>query len=213
MKTAELRIIGCSALLAAVGVVPWSSGQNPSSKGAAPRVSGQMFAEPILVKGPPINLRAFDAVGTTTSRNGITWPIGQTTPSTGLTPLRTRFSDSSDAATTPGAGRVPANPKSFATVPGQMDWSPTTSATHGLETETATLLRPTQPSGHLHHSIDPHWGQGPVDELAYDPINRILYAENDGDTPPNITFVSVADGSVLGRYVYPMDQDGMEQPA
>ena len=37
-------------------------------------------------------------------------------------------------------------------------------------------------AGHFHHSIDPHGGKGRVDELAYDPINWILYAENDGDT-------------------------------
>jgi hypothetical protein len=35
---------------------------------------------------------------------------------------------------------------------------------------------------------------------------------NDGDMPPFLTFISVTDGSVLGHYYYPKDQDGMEQP-
>jgi hypothetical protein len=55
-------------------------------------------------------------------------------------------------------------------------------------------------------------GKGRIDEFAYDPIHRILLAENDGDFPPYITFVSVTDGRILGRYVYPKGQDGMEQP-
>jgi hypothetical protein len=37
--------------------------------------------------------------------------------------------------------------------------------------------------------------------MAYDAIHRILLAENDGDSPPRITFVSVTDGAVLGHYV------------
>ena len=62
MKTTRLRIsaVVCSALLMAVGGTPWLSGQTPPSKGAAPRESGRMFAEPVLVKGSPTNLRAFD---------------------------------------------------------------------------------------------------------------------------------------------------------
>jgi hypothetical protein len=52
-----------------------------------------------------------------------------------------------------------------------------------------------------------------VDELAYDPVNQILMVSNDGDSPVFLTFVSVTDGKVLGHYKYPMDQDGLEQPA
>lgn len=58
----------------------------------------------------------------------------------------------------------------------------------------------------------PTGGKGRIDEFAYDPVHRILLAENDGDFPPYITFVSVTDGRILGRYVYPKGQDGMEQP-
>lgn len=55
-------------------------------------------------------------------------------------------------------------------------------------------------------------GKFRVDELAYDPIDKILMTSNDGDAPPFLTFVSVADGSVLSQYKYPAGQDGMEQP-
>jgi hypothetical protein len=51
-----------------------------------------------------------------------------------------------------------------------------------------------------------------VDELTYDLIHQVLMASNDGDSPPFLTFVSVKNGSVLGHYKYPADQDGMEQP-
>ena len=56
-------------------------------------------------------------------------------------------------------------------------------------------------------------GKFRVDEMAYDPIDRILLASSDGDSPPFLTFVSVKDGSVLGQYHYPAGQEGMEQPA
>jgi len=58
----------------------------------------------------------------------------------------------------------------------------------------------------------PTGGKFRVDELAYDPIDKILMTSNDGDMPPFLTFISVTDGSVLGHYYYPEDQDGMEQP-
>jgi hypothetical protein len=70
----------------------------------------------------------------------------------------------------------------------------------------------TQPGTSVIRSISTG-GTFRVDELAYDPIDRILLASSDGDSPPFVTFVSVVDGSVLGRYVYPIDQDGLEQPA
>jgi len=58
----------------------------------------------------------------------------------------------------------------------------------------------------------PTGGKFRVDEMAYDPIDKILMTSNDGDAPPFLTFISVKDGTVLGHYVYPKDQDGMEQP-
>ena len=59
----------------------------------------------------------------------------------------------------------------------------------------------------------PTGGKFRVDELAYDPVDKILMTSNDGDAPPFLTFVSVVDGTILGQYKYPAGQDGMEQPA
>lgn len=59
----------------------------------------------------------------------------------------------------------------------------------------------------------PTGGKFRVDELAYDPVNQILMASNDGDSPVFLTFLSVTDGRVLGHYKYPKEQDGLEQPA
>jgi len=70
----------------------------------------------------------------------------------------------------------------------------------------------TQPGMAILRKI-PTGGKFRVDELAYDPIDKILMTSNDGDAPPFLTFVSVVDGSVLGHYKYPAGQDGMEQPA
>ena len=59
----------------------------------------------------------------------------------------------------------------------------------------------------------PTGGKFRVDEVAYDPVHRILIASSDGDSPVFLTFLSVTDGSILGHYRYPADQDGLEQPA
>ena len=59
----------------------------------------------------------------------------------------------------------------------------------------------------------PTGGKFRVDEVAYDPIDQILMASNDGDSPVFLTFVSVKDGRVLGHYYYPKEQNGLEQPA
>ncbi len=70
----------------------------------------------------------------------------------------------------------------------------------------------TKPGTWIIRSI-PTGGKGRIDEFAYDPIDQILLAENDGDFPPYITFVAATNGRILGRYVYPKGQSGMEQPA
>lgn len=69
----------------------------------------------------------------------------------------------------------------------------------------------TKPSTDIIRKI-PTGGKFRVDELAYDPIEKILMTSNDGDAPPFLTFILVTDGSVLGHYYYPKEQDGMEQP-
>lgn len=59
----------------------------------------------------------------------------------------------------------------------------------------------------------PTGGTGRLDELAYDPVDHILLAENDGSFPPYVIFLSIPSGKVIGRHVYPKGQMGMEQPA
>jgi len=69
----------------------------------------------------------------------------------------------------------------------------------------------TQPGTTVIRKI-PTGGKFRVDEVAYDPTDKILMASSDGDAPPFLTFISTADGSVLGHYKYPAEQDGLEQP-
>lgn len=56
-------------------------------------------------------------------------------------------------------------------------------------------------------------GKFRVDEVAYDPVDKIIMASSDGDAPVFVTFISAVDGKILGQYNYPQDQDGLEQPA
>jgi len=52
---------------------------------------------------------------------------------------------------------------------------------------------------------------GRADELAYDPIERIVLIASDASHPPKVTFVSADTYSVLGKIDFP-DAEGMEQP-
>jgi hypothetical protein len=70
----------------------------------------------------------------------------------------------------------------------------------------------TQPGTDVIRKI-PTGGHFRVDEVAYDPVDHILMASNDGDSPVFLTCIWVTDGRVLGHYKYPADQDGLEQPA
>jgi len=59
----------------------------------------------------------------------------------------------------------------------------------------------------------PTGGKFRVDEVAYDPVDHVLMASSDGDSPVFLTFIDTTDGHVLGHYMYPKEQDGLEQPA
>lgn len=224
MNTARLRIhtIVCSALLAAaVGGAPSSSRQTPlstrsaqSASATAPEESAQLFTEPVLVKGSPTNLRAFD----------VSWN-DNSTQKYYLADRTNNAIDLVDSATDTFLGFIgqghytgsrpcPGNPRDLRLCAGP----------NGVVTDDlghvwsgdgdANIIEAdaTKPGTIIIRSI-PTNGKGRIDEMAYDPTSRILLAENDGDSPPYIVFVSVTDGSVLGRYVYPKEQDGMEQPA
>jgi hypothetical protein len=60
-------------------------------------------------------------------------------------------------------------------------------------------------------------GKFRADELAYDPLDKIILIANDDDTPPFVTFISVEDRKVLGQIRYdgvqgPQATNGLEQP-
>jgi DNA-binding beta-propeller fold protein YncE len=56
-------------------------------------------------------------------------------------------------------------------------------------------------------------GNHRADELAYDPVDKIILIANDADTPvPFVTFISAETRTVLGRLSYPQSTGGIEQP-
>jgi hypothetical protein len=57
----------------------------------------------------------------------------------------------------------------------------------------------------------PNGGKARADELAYDSADGIILIANDADDPPFITFLSVANRSILGTLAYPDATNGIEQ--
>lgn len=56
-------------------------------------------------------------------------------------------------------------------------------------------------------------GNHRADELAYDPLDKIILVANDADVPaPFVTFISAESRSVLGKIPYPQSTGGIEQP-
>ena len=224
MSATRLRIcaIVCSALLAAVGSVRLSSGQTPPSTrstqstpaAAAPRESGQIFTEPVLVKGSPTNLRAFDVSWNDNAaqryyladRTNNAIDLVDSAADTFLGFIgQGHYTGSRPCPGQPKELRHCAGPNGVVTDNLGHVWAGDGDG-NIIEADAA------KPGTAIIRSI-PTGGKGRVDEMAYDPIDRILLAENDGDSPPRITFISVTNGTVLGHYVYPAEQDGMEQPA
>jgi hypothetical protein len=224
MNTTRLRIctIACSALLAAAVAGAQSSSRQTtastdsaqSAAASAPSNSGEVFAEPVLVKGSPTNLGAFDVSWNDNStqryyladrtNNAIDLVDSATDTFLGFIG-RGHYTGSRPCRGQPQELRLCAGPNGVVTDDLGHLWAGDGDG-NIIEADAA------KPGRDIIRSI-PTGGKGRIDELAYDPIDRILLAENDGDSPPYIIFVSVTDGSVLGRYVYPKEQDGMEQPA
>jgi len=182
------------------------------ARASTPNDSGQLFTAPVLVKGSPTNLRAFD----------VSWN-DNATQRYYLADRTNNAIDVVDSATDTFLGFIgrghytgsrpcPGQPRELRLCAG-----PSGVVTDDLghvwagDGDANIIEADDKPSTTIIRSI-PTNGKGRIDELAYDPRDRILMAENDGDSPPYIVFVSVTDGSVLGRYVYPKEQDGMEQP-
>ena len=215
MKSTRLKINAFLwlALLATVGGAKWSSGQTSPSKGAAPHKSGFVFNEPVLVKRSPTNLGAFD----------VSWN-DNSTQRYYLADRTNNAIDLVDSATDTFLGFIGRGHYTGSRpCPGHPNEMRHCSGPNGVVTDDlghvwagdgeGNIIEAdaTKPGSAIIRSI-PTGGKGRVDEMAYDPIDRMLMAENDGDSPPRITFIAVTDGAVLGQYVYPMEQDGMEQP-
>ncbi len=186
---------------------------SPPSRGRllTPRESGQIFTEPVLVKGSPTNLASFD----------VSWNDNST--------QRYYFADRTndaidlvDSATDTFLGFIGKGHFTGARVcPGTRD-ARHCAGPNGVVTDDlghvwsgdgeGNIIEAdaTKPGTTIIRSI-PTGGKFRVDEMAYDPIDRILMISNDGDSPPFLTFISIRDGSVLGHFMYPTGQDGMEQ--
>jgi hypothetical protein len=181
---------------------------------AAARESAQLFAEPVLVKDSPTNLRAFDVSWNDNSKQRY-YLADRTNNAIDLVDSATdtflgfigqgHYTGSRPCPDKPRDMRLCAGPNGVVTDDLGHVWAGDGDA-NIIEADA------TKPGTTIIRSI-PTNGKGRIDEMAYDPRSRILLAENDGDSPSYIVFVSVTDGSLLGRYVYPRDQDGMEQPA
>lgn len=191
----------------------WQGGDQ-DARAAAPRESGQLFTEPVRVNGSPTNLRAFDVSWNDNSTQKY-YLADRTNNAIDLVDSATdtflgfigqgHYTGSRPCPDNPRDLRLCAGPNGVVTDDLGHVWSGDGDA-NIIEADA------TRPGTTIIRSI-PTNGKGRIDEMAYDPTSRILLAENDGDSPPYIVFVSVTDGSVLGRYVYPKEQDGMEQPA
>ena len=179
----------------------------------APRQTSQLFSEPILVKNSPTNLRAFDVSWNDNSKQRY-YLADRTNDAIDLVDSATdtflgfigkgHYTGSRPCPSDPKEMRLCAGPNGVVTDDLGHVWS---------GDGDANIIEADDKAGTTIIRSIPTGGKGRIDELAYDPIDRILMAENDGDSPPYVIFVSVPGGSVLGRYVYPKSQDGMEQPA
>jgi len=179
----------------------------------APRPPGLTFSEPILVKQSPTNLRAFDVSWNDNSKQRY-YLADRTNNAIDLVDSATdtflgfigqgHYTGSRPCPNNPQDLRLCAGPNGVVTDDLGHVWAG--------DGDANIIEADDKPGTTIIRSI-PTGGKGRIDELAYDPKDRILMAENDGDSPPYVVFISVVNGSVLGRYVYPKEQDGMEQPA
>jgi hypothetical protein len=188
-------------------------GDKQAAAASTPGESGQIFTEPVLVKNSPANLNAFDVSWNDNSTQRY-YLADRTNNAIDLVDsARDTFLGFIGKGHYTGSRPCPNNPKDMRLCAG-----PNGVVTDGLghvwsgDGDANIIEAYDKPGTTIIRSI-PTGGKGRIDELAYDPIDRILMAENDGDTPPYIVFVSIGSGRIIGRYVYPKSQDGMEQPA
>ena len=173
----------------------------------------RFFTKPVLVKNSPTNLKYFD----------VSW-VDNATQRYYVTDRTNDAIDLVNAATDTFIGFVGKGHYTGArTCPGQPQEWRLCAGPNGVVTDdfghvwsgngNGDIIEAdaTKPGTSIIRSI-PTGGTGRIDEFAYDPVDQIMMAENDGSFPPYITFFSPTTGRILSRYVYPKDQRGMEQP-
>lgn len=173
----------------------------------------RFFTKPILVNRSPTNLKYFD----------VSW-VDQATQRYYLSDRNNDAIDLVNAATDTfigfigkghytGARTCPGQPKQWRLCAGPNgvitdDFGHVWAGNGNGDIIEANATRP----GSAIIRVIPTGGTGRIDEFAYDPVDRIMMAENDGSFPPYITFFSPVTGRILSQYHYPKGQIGMEQP-
>lgn len=215
MRVSTAAILSAAvALVATIGLSKPSSAQKQERSAAAQFRVTAGFTPPRLAKNSPSNLRYFDVSWNDNStqkyyladrtNNAIDLVDSATDTFLGFIG-RGHYTGSRPCPGRPHEMRLCAGPNGVVTDDLGHVWAGDGDA-NVIEADA------TKPGTSIIRSI-PTGGKGRIDEFAYDPIDQILLAENDGNSPPYISFVSVSTGRILGRYVYPQSQDGMEQPA
>lgn len=181
---------------------------------AAPRKSAhQMFTTPVLVKNSPTNLKYFD----------VSWN-DDAAQRYYLSDRTNNAIDVVDSATDTFLGFIGKGQFTGARpCPGQPHEMRLCAGPNGVVTDNFGHIWSGDGNGNIVEANAkpgagilrkiPTGGTGRLDELAYDRVDHILMAENDGSFPPYVIFLSVPSGKVIGRHVYPKGQKGMEQPA
>ena len=160
----------------------------------APRESAQRFTEPVLVKGSPTNLRFFDVSWNDNFKQRY-YLADRTNNAIDLVDSATdTFLGFIGKGHYTGSRPCPNNPKDMRLCAGP-DGVLTDDLGHvwSGDGDANIIEADDKPGTTIIRSI-PTGGKGRIDELAYDPIDRILMAENDGDSPPYVIFISVPVG-------------------
>lgn len=212
-----VRVLGSSAALGVLSTcLLLASGQSSAAAQSALSRSAnstRLFTKPILVKHSPTNLKYFD----------VSW-VDQATQRYYLADRTNNAIDFVNAVTDTFIGFIGKGHYTGArTCPGQPKEWRLCAGPNGVVTDDLGHVwsgngngdiieaNATKQGTSIIRSV-PTGGTGRIDEFAYDPIDQILLAENDGSFPPYITFLSAVSGRIVGRYVYPQNQRGMEQP-
>lgn len=204
----------CSALVLTSSVLLSTGGTSRASQSApsaGPDVY-RFFTKPVLVKNSPTNLKYFD----------VSWE-DNVTRRYYLADRSNNAIDVVDSATDTFIGFIGKGQYTGAVAcPGQPEEMRLCAGPNGVITDDLHHVWAGDGNGNIIEAGDkpaaaiirsiPTGGTGRIDEFAYDPVDQVVLAENDGNFPPYLTFIAATSGRLLGFYIYPKDQDGMEQP-